>query len=196
MNLVEGGFAYGMDLDGGQPACRHADFTGPQGEPGIDNQLYRLLGCIHGYQPNEAAETYRMNAYKVGERTTLIEVTGLDAATQEGRKNDPEVPVAVMLGPLPRSWLRYCALSATRSYYDTEKFFEQISMPGTRDGSVKGGATNFGYSCPGLWYALQRLADGTPDANGKCTSISTAFRVEAMAAFVIHGEARTAEAAK
>ena len=257
MNLVEGGFAYGMDLDGGQPSCRHAEFTGPKGEPGIDNQLYRLLGCIKGYQPNEAAETYHMNAYKVGERTTLIEVTGLD-----DKRNDPDVQVAVMLSPdlpplaangtaLHNASLRVTDKAQYRNqlhgkivdgvlttepqdlrlpmtsgplvtseylikaarlrlelqpdgslkgmlagYFDTEKFFEQISMPGTRDGAVKGGATNFGYSCPGLWYALQRLADGNPDASGKCTSISTAFRVEAVPAFVIHSEARTAEASR
>ena len=41
----------------------------------------------------------------------------------------------------------------------------------------------------GLYHALHRLADGNPDpATGKCTSLSAAFPLEAVPAFVIHPE--------
>ena len=49
-------------------------------------------------------------------------------------------------------------------------------------------------SCPGVYYALKRLADGYPDPKtGQCTAISTAYAIEAIPAFVLHppGEAKT-----
>jgi hypothetical protein len=54
-------------------------------------------------------------------------------------------------------------------------------------------------SCPGVYYALKRAADGAPDpATGQCTAISTAYAIEAIPAFVIHqpegGKTKTAEA--
>jgi hypothetical protein len=47
----------GIDLDGeysrlaagGQ--CAHEDFVGPNGEQGIDNQHWRLMGCVAGFRP-------------------------------------------------------------------------------------------------------------------------------------------------
>lgn len=49
---VQGKIAYGLDLDGGKDAssgdpyvCPHEDFTSPDGDPGVDNQAYRALGC-------------------------------------------------------------------------------------------------------------------------------------------------------
>lgn len=48
----------GLDLDGentlasagGQ--CAHNDFNGANGKTGIDNQHYRLMGCVKGYRPD------------------------------------------------------------------------------------------------------------------------------------------------
>src|SRR5579871_1572366 len=42
-----GPIALGMNLDG---KVGPNDFTSPDGEPGIDNQLYRALGCIYSYR--------------------------------------------------------------------------------------------------------------------------------------------------
>jgi hypothetical protein len=41
-------------------------------------------------------------------------------------------------------------------------------------------------TCPGVYYALKRNADGFPDKTGQCTAISTAYAIEAIPAFVIH----------
>jgi hypothetical protein len=43
-------------------------------------------------------------------------------------------------------------------------------------------------TCPGLYYALQRLADAYPDtlSGGDCKWISSAYEVQALPAFVIH----------
>ncbi len=45
LKLVEGPMGYGFNLDG---QVKKADFTDPEtGEKGVDNQLYRVVGCIN-----------------------------------------------------------------------------------------------------------------------------------------------------
>jgi hypothetical protein len=45
LKLVEGPMGYGFDLDGKN---KKGDFTDPDtGETGVDNQLYRVIGCIN-----------------------------------------------------------------------------------------------------------------------------------------------------
>ncbi len=39
--------AIGMNLDG---KVGPNDFTSPEGEPGIDNQLFRAIGCVDGFR--------------------------------------------------------------------------------------------------------------------------------------------------
>jgi hypothetical protein len=42
-------------------------------------------------------------------------------------------------------------------------------------------------NCPAMYNAFQRMADGDPDAKtGQCTTISSAYGVEAVPAFLIH----------
>ena len=56
MRTVRGRYSYGMNLDGNVDdaptanTCAHENFIGPGGAPGIDNQLYRLMGCVYGYR--------------------------------------------------------------------------------------------------------------------------------------------------
>jgi hypothetical protein len=52
--------------------------------------------------------------------------------------------------------------------------------------SSMGQAAVLGHTCNGAYYALKELADGHPDpATGKCTSISTQYRIKAIPAFVV-----------
>ena len=44
---AEGKTSYGLNLDG---RVGPADFTSPEGEKGIDNNMYRALGCISNYR--------------------------------------------------------------------------------------------------------------------------------------------------
>lgn len=44
---AQGDISYGLNLDGKVGAN---DFRSPEGEEGIDNQLYRVIGCIPGYR--------------------------------------------------------------------------------------------------------------------------------------------------
>jgi len=85
MKVVEGKYSYGANLDGdtdGSPTpktCSHGNFTHPDdGTPGIDNQMYRLLGCIYGWRRGGLPEA---NAHE-GRGTSglgmiLIEVSGI-----------------------------------------------------------------------------------------------------------------------
>lgn len=57
--------------------------------------------------------------------------------------------------------------------------------------SSNGQARVLGYTCNGAYYALYEFADGNRDAvTGKCTSISTQYRIKAIPAFVV-GEKTT-----
>lgn len=60
-------------------------------------------------------------------------------------------------------------------------------------------AAEIDMSCPAFFRALHKLADGYKDpATGKCTALSTAFKIDAVPAFVIHPdpEPKTAEMPK
>ena len=51
------------------------------------------------------------------------------------------------------------------------------------------------HSCPALFEASQRLADGFPDpVTGECTAISSAFKIELVPAFIIHSSLKSAGA--
>ena len=53
-------------------------------------------------------------------------------------------------------------------------------------GSANGRAFTLTYTCNGVYHAMHELADGNPDpATGKCTSISTQYRIKAIPAFVV-----------
>ncbi len=97
LRQAEGKLSYGMDLDGGTDggnsvpkSCPHQEFTGVDGTPGVDNQMFRLLGCVYGfrsYGQYEANENE--NRKSNGKGVTLIEVTGVDDA-----RNDESVQVS------------------------------------------------------------------------------------------------------
>jgi len=94
LRLVEGDKAIGMDLDGKDGvaagrSCPHREFTGLDGTRGVDNQLYRLLGCVYGFRSYGQVEANENeNRKSNGKGMTLIEITGVDDP-----RNDPEVVV-------------------------------------------------------------------------------------------------------
>jgi hypothetical protein len=72
-------------------------------------------------------------------------------------------------------------------YYDVETFYDGFIRQAQVVTSVL-----LSYTCPGVYGALNNLADAYPDAKtGKCTAISTAFRLEAIPAFIIHPTDKT-----
>jgi hypothetical protein len=68
----------------------------------------------------------------------------------------------------------------------------QLAQLRARQGSSSGYAFTARHTCNGVYHALRQLADGDPDsANGRCTSISTQYRVKAISAFVVKAETRS-----
>ena len=104
----QGKVAFGLNLDGDDgsatPAantCKHQNFVGADGSPGVDNQYYRVLACVDGYRRKASEqsassvsagtmEDWFHGNRKDGATTMLIELNGVDDAM-----NDDEVEVAI-----------------------------------------------------------------------------------------------------
>jgi hypothetical protein len=78
--------ADGIDLDGqdshlnGKAApnsCPHEDFRGMNGERGIDNQFFRLVGCSKSYQSTGLSNAWEIEMY-TGAWGVLITLKGVD----------------------------------------------------------------------------------------------------------------------
>ena len=253
MRVVQSDTAYGRDLDGlisdGNDAgtCGTVDFTSPDGTAGVDNELYRVMGCIDSFRRDPefaggAMEDYHIGSYRDGETTTVMEIRGVD-----DRLNDDEVEIGIYASFEPtmfdseKNGLPHASITITdnRIWHSlgTGRIVdgELITNPFTlrtrlgwsgrpaeyliydtiihltlnEDGSAKGDLVGYfdlehaywnnfhdaagalqvanGYTCPAVWTALQEHADGRYDEeSGRCTAISTAMRIEAVPAFVIH----------
>lgn len=77
----------GIDIDGvdssaGTPAprgtCPHQDFGGPHGEHGIDNQFFRVVGCIHSFQPTGLSNSLFGTEMLTGAWGILLTLSGVD----------------------------------------------------------------------------------------------------------------------
>lgn len=270
MRTGKGRLAYGLNLDGTDSAddvapntCRHDNYTGADGTPGVDNQLYRVLGCINAYRSDAKFQQHVIrdfisSARQDGQVTTLMEVTGID-----DEMNDDEVEVGFYSSPNPtlydaeRKGVPYSSLTVSDNpqwqnkvrgkivngvvitepgdirldhyqgqglprhvdmYMRSARLRLEINEDGTAIGELAGYndvesvynmefvmappilPKSWGYKCPAVYEAINRLADGYPDPEtGKCTAISTAYRIEAAPAFLIHqkdgaGETETASA--
>jgi hypothetical protein len=88
---AQGPIALGVNLDGKVGA---SDFTSPEGEPGIDNQLYRVIGCVRNYR-REGELGIITTKWRQQEsfNRLIIEVTGVDDL-----QNDDDVQVTLYRG--------------------------------------------------------------------------------------------------
>lgn len=87
---------FGIDMDKGHSGeaesaqnCKHSDFVGMNGESGIDNQYFRVVGCTKGYQPTGLANQFVLEML-AGSWGILIELRGV-----ENLQNDAEVEVGL-----------------------------------------------------------------------------------------------------
>ena len=89
---VEGPLSYGLNLDG---EIGPNDFTHPDGERGIDNEVYRAVGCVIGFRGPDGVEFIFQNKAIADRRynRTMIELTGVD-----NLENDDNVTVSVYRG--------------------------------------------------------------------------------------------------
>jgi hypothetical protein len=82
----DGPVAAGMNLDG---KVGKEDFTSPEGEKGIDNQLWRVAGCTWPFREGSNTDIARKTLISA-RAPTLIELRGVDDP-----QNDPDVTVSV-----------------------------------------------------------------------------------------------------
>jgi type VI protein secretion system component Hcp len=89
--------ARGLDLDGdggkgSARSCKHSNYMSAQGERGIDNQFYRVAGCIPGLQGAKGLWQQVLNEeWRSGALTTLIQISGID-----DERNDDNVDVTIL----------------------------------------------------------------------------------------------------
>ena len=68
----------------------------------------------------------------------------------------------------------------------------QLASERLRTRSSNGAAHVMGHSCAGVYHALYEHADAFPDpATGRCTAISTQYRVSALPAFIVDVESQS-----
>ncbi len=84
--------SYGLNLDG---KVSPNDFTSPDGTPGIDNEVYRAVGCIIGFRGPDGVEVIFQNKAISSDtfNRTMIELTGVDSWTK-----DDDVTVTIFRG--------------------------------------------------------------------------------------------------
>ncbi len=90
---IQGNVSFGLDLDGKVSAN---DFTSPDGEEGIDNELYRAIGCVAGYGAAVDPAIIQYENQMMQEdpfSRTLLELTNVDSLL-----NDDDVTVNVYRG--------------------------------------------------------------------------------------------------
>lgn len=89
---VEGDLSWGLNLDG---KTAPNDFTHPDGTPGVDNEVYRSVGCIIGFRGPDGVEYIFQNKAIVDERYNrmMIELSDVDSL-----ENDDSVTITVSRG--------------------------------------------------------------------------------------------------
>ncbi len=89
---IEGSLSYGINLDG---ETGENDFTHPNGEEGIDNEVYRAVGCIIGFRGPDGVEVIFQDKAITDRRYNrmMIELTGVDSLV-----NDDAVTVNLYRG--------------------------------------------------------------------------------------------------
>ncbi|SNS30671.1 hypothetical protein SAMN06295912_10461 [Sphingomonas laterariae] len=83
----DGATAFGMNLD---DKAGRAGFTGPDGESGVDNQLWRAIGCVAAFRESGNPATAKGTMFSA-RAPTLIAISGIDDP-----RNDSDVTVTVM----------------------------------------------------------------------------------------------------
>jgi hypothetical protein len=105
IKIVKGHFAYGFNLDG---KVKPDDFTDPEtGEVGVDNQLFRALGCFHTERAMPPARpTYPVIQWDMTRDQMpawIIQISGIergpDGAVKDG---DAQISIYRATGPVTR----------------------------------------------------------------------------------------------
>ena len=261
LRTVEGKYSYGSNLDGTTDghatakSCAHQKFTGVDGVPAVDNQLYRLLGCTYGWRKQGIVD---LNGNEMrgtsGLGMILIEITGVkdprnsDDVTITFYRSIDQFSLDSKGDPLPFTTYRIEMWNGKPRYGDSIKGRIKNGVLETERGEVRlPFYGNYGFmhptvkdmglhleiaadgrsaeglltgyydmeqflywfngagavhpityvSCPALNVAAHQLADGYPDPKtGECTRLSSAFHINAYAAFALHPDEDQKQAAR
>ena len=150
LRTVEGKLGYGDNLDGTTDghatakSCAHQKFTSPDGQTGIDNQLYRLVGCTAGWRKGGMVE---LNANEVrgtsGLGMILIEITGVkdprnsDNVTVTFYRSIDQYALDSTGKPLPSSSYRIETVNGKPRYADSLKGTIKDGVLDTERGDVR-----------------------------------------------------------
>ncbi len=119
--------ADGIDLDGqdshlnGKAApntCAHDDFRGMNGERGIDNQFFRVVGCSKSFQSTGQSNTYEIAMY-TGEWGILITLKGVNDVHNA---SNVEVGLYASADPIQLSPTRQALANATYAMDQDPRF--------------------------------------------------------------------------
>jgi predicted lipoprotein with Yx(FWY)xxD motif len=90
-----GKFAYGLDLDHREGPF---DFISPDGTPSVDDQLYRVIGCIDDFRGPTGRFFGTVNSFVASLRfnRVLLRISGVS-----NPQNDPDVQVTIYRGEDP-----------------------------------------------------------------------------------------------
>lgn len=93
----------GFDLDGddgtGTPPAgvrKHHNYVSPEGEKGIDNQLFSVVGCIAGWRKDGFLPMIGNELRRAGGLSILVEISGID-----DERNDNDVAVTILYSADP-----------------------------------------------------------------------------------------------
>ncbi len=113
MRTVQSSKAVGLDLDGGgqAPSCGHDSFVSPEGDTGVDNQEYRVMGCTKEWRGVDGIagdqQTGTRQFLNSGEWTQVILIRGIDSFERDDAVeviygNSPDRPISDSKGALLR----------------------------------------------------------------------------------------------
>ena len=95
LRVIKGKIGRGFNMDGTEDGkataktCAHEKFTSPDGSTKVDNQMYRILGCIYGWRRGNYMEGHANRERRDSSQgIILVEVSDVDDV-----KNDPSVTV-------------------------------------------------------------------------------------------------------
>src|ERR1700683_628895 len=97
---AQGKISYGLNLDGTidgrgtAKTCEHEKFSSPEGEQGIDNQLYRVIGCSRGWRKGGFNVEYHGPQFM----TSSIDRILIEISNVSDERNDEHVVVKLYKG--------------------------------------------------------------------------------------------------
>lgn len=147
----------GLDLDGvsstaaagGQ--CAHDDFIGANGEAGIDNQHYRLMGCVKGFRPDGLFDRLfdTNNSILENGYASLLEMKLVEGTPDAGRV---EVRLFTSAGPVTKDANNKVVPDMSQLVHDDPMFHSA-----TFNGEIKDGIFTAGPVDAKLKFKVQAI---------------------------------------